>query len=1191
MNRFSWILGLFLFFALLCSLPVTAGEYFEKLKQDQTINGFRTAALYENAKGEAFGARFISEKNGFTIDLLQIQSVPQAFYWIKTPIYSSHGEPHACEHLLLGKGNRGRYVAAMEDMSLSSSSAFTGQYRTCYHFNTIAGDDTFYKIFEAKLMAFLHPDFTDEEIRREVCHIGVTINPEDSSLMLDEKGTVYTEMVSSFEKPWYHTWRELSGMTYGYNHPLTYVSGGDPDVMRNMVPADLWKFHKRTHHLANMGVVVAIPSSIKVNDFLKHMEEILGRCQPGTDETDTPGIGGFNFPPKDPAPLGTLKMVSFPSGNPEDPGNMLYAWPADLKLDYREETLFDLFVDAFASGQTSDLYNLFINSETRKIDLGANSIYAGLDTDQGVSMYIGINGVNNDYITETMTDSVRSMILNAIKKIRDYPADSEELAKFNDQIRSRLQGAKKRIEDNLNSPPMFGYRRISGQWVDMLEDLEDVQGFRKSLMFRNRFDYIDSLLDLKTNIWTDRINDWHLISTPPYAVGASPDPGILEKKQEEKNQRLAGYIAEFEKNYGVDDAQLAISKYKEEFDAKTAELEEMASRDEIPGFIDNPPLTLDDQLNYETIKLENDVPMVASTFENMTSSNVGLALRLDVIPESRLVYVPLLPDILTDIGVYKDGEKITFDNMQNRLRNEVLSLRAGFDRNDLTDRVELVLTGEGSNTEELKNALDWMDAALYAPYLSVENAPRIKDVVEQSIQGARNRIKGPEEYWLTIPARGYRFQQNPLILSTGCFLTQVHQYQRLKWMLTDPGTTEDQSALRGFLKGLAEAGRKADRERVNELLGMLEAGDAKGDTTAVELIAMKQILSETAEKTADEILQSLRETLADIPDQDLQHDWAYLCREINNDLMVKPEMVIAEINQVLDLVRRADNARMYMISNSSDRKAVMGKINSLVAKLDKVNKSKYQNYEPKNRIAERIKGRYPGADNPMFVGLVHKGTNNGALIFSAKISEPFYDTSTASILNCLSGKLMGGSGPHGLFMRTWAAGLAYSNGFTYDQGNGRVGYYAERCPDVAETMRFVANELKNAKHDPALVDYATAQVFGFSRAPSRYDGRGREMAADLVDGYTPERVSRFRQKVLDIRDQENLYDTIEKRMGEAYGPVVIGYGSPVAQSEDAVFFVVGPEAQFKSLERYIAENEEPQTIYRLYPRDYWLTPQ
>ena len=98
------------------------------------------------------------------------------------------------------------------------------------------------------------------------------------------------------------------------------------------------------------------------------------------------------------------------------------------------------------------------------------------------------------------------------------------------------------------------------------------------------------------------------------------------------------------KEYKVSDEQEAIQQYKKEYDAKTVELDKLASEPSHVKFIDNPPLTLDDQLDYHVTKLNHGVPLVASTFENMTSSTTGLALRLDGVPESDLFLLTLLPN-------------------------------------------------------------------------------------------------------------------------------------------------------------------------------------------------------------------------------------------------------------------------------------------------------------------------------------------------------------------------------------------------------------------------------------------------------------------------------------------------------------------------------------------------------------------
>ncbi len=1184
------ILGLASVFLIAVIIPVWAGSDLEHFQEGQKIYGFTVMNVYENSTGKTIGARFISDKFGFIIDLIQIQSVPQAFYWVKTLPTSSMGEPHACEHLLLGKGNRGRWVAALEDMALANSSAGTAQIRTCYHFNTTAGEETFYQIFEAKLQALLHPDFTDEEIRREVCHLGVVVDQQDSTLAIEEKGTVYTEMVSSFEKPWYYFARPMNIMVYGKDHPLSYISGGDPAVMRNMVPEDMWRFHKTTHHLANMGAIVSIPEDISTDSFLKRMTETLHRCQSYPDSSFQVGIGAYDFPRVNMASPGSMKITSYPSENPTDPGYVMYAWPADLELMFTEKFVLELFLEAFASGETSNLYDLFINSQTRKVDFGGNYIFSGFDTELGNSIYLGFVGIDNVHINRVMVDSIRSLITGEMRRVYDFSDGSDELAQFNERVKSRLVQTKKQIDHYLNSPPMFGFRSGAGWgWLELLKDLEEEEGFRKSLVMKKRLAYADSLLALENNFWRDYIDHWRILTIQPYAVGAAPSPELLTQEAEAKRARIAGYLDDLEKKYNLDDPQKAIAKYKEEFDKKTAELEEIASKGELPRFIDNPPMTLDDQLKYEIITLPGGIPLVASTFENMTSSEIGIALRLDVIPESLLVYLPYLPSVMTEIGVIKDGQVVSYDEMFERLRNEVLKLDAYFDHSNQTDRIEIILVGRGNNLEELKNALGWMDAALYSPYLSTDNLPRMMDLIDQSLISYRNMMKGAEESWVDYPARGYRYQKNPLYMSTGCFLTETHHYQRLKWLLTDPGNKEEQNELALFINALVESGQGQNRTELAELLTAMENLDESPHQPVLTSFEPNVLdFSDVSKRNVKEITKVLKITLTDIPDANLADDWRYLCNQTYADIVVKPEDAIRGFNAVLDLIRRTDNARMFVISNSADRRATFDMITKLTGKLDSKRPSVRQNYPSIPRIVERLNDRRPDVDKPLYVGLVHEGTRNGVLIFSAKHAG-IYDTSSQAVLDCLSGKLYGGSGPHGLFMKTWAAGLAYSNGYGYDQSTGRVAYYAERCPDVSETMGFVVNQLKNAEVVPSLTDYAIALVFGRSRAPSRYEDRGKGMAADLADNITPEVVKRFRQKVLRQKDQKDLYEELKSRMETVYGPVLIGYGPPSTESEDGIFFLIGPESQFESLENYIQATEGRQTVHRLYPRDFWLT--
>jgi hypothetical protein len=137
-------------------------------------------------------------------------------------------------------------------------------------------------------------------------------------------------------------------------------------------------------------------------------------------------------------------------------------------------------------------------------------------------------------------------------------------------------------------------------------------------------------------------------------------------------------------------------------------------------------------------------------------------------------------------------------------------------------------------------------------------------------------------------------------------------------------------------------------------------------------------------------------------------------------------------------------------------------------------------------------------------------------------------------------------------------------------------------------MQFVVNELKNATYEPSLAEYAVAQAFNANRAGGRYEARGEAIAADLADGLKPEVVAKFRQSILDLRADEELYDKLHNIMFDTYGEVLPGLGPKGENVPGAVYFIIGPESQFQSYEEYIDGVEGDVTIQRLYPRDYWL---
>jgi len=1149
---------------------------FGSLTERQTLSGFRTDAVYLNDSGAAMGARFTHLRSGFTLDLLAIQSVPQAFVWVTTFPTSNMGEPHTQEHLLLGKGNKGRAVSNQETMSLSTSTAFTMQWRTCYTFYTSAGSDVFHDEFERRLDALLHPDYSDEEIRREVRNFGVSESEGDAStakrLGLEEKGTVYNEMVSSMDQPGRRLYIAADIMTYGSDHPLALNSGGTPEALRVIQPADIRRFHAAHYHLANMGAVVSVPKEMSIDSVLSRLDASLNKVEPR--RSSQPVKTERDLPIPRPAPAGEIRFVEYPHRNDQQPGLVAFSWPADLSLNVTEQTLLGLFLEAFAGDPTTNLYKRLIDSRTRETEIGAQSVFGGVAEDQGFPVIIGFGDVPVAKMNERDLSDLRTRVLAELSRVAGLAGGSAELREFNERVRSRVLSTRRGLAKFVNSPPGFGFRGNGPEWMTHLYTLNKEPGFRKSVTMQEVLDVIDRLLSTADNPWAQYLPKWKLTGPAnPWILAAKPNPALMRTDQEQRSARVAAELTRLKAKYGTTDEQVALTRYRAEYDAGSAEIDRVASRIAPPKFIASPPMTLDDQLDFKTTVLPvgsapgipgiPGIPLVASTFDSMTSATTGIALRLDSVPQDRLLYLAMLPQLLTRVGVIENGTPIPYDVMSERMRKEILNLSADFASNPKTSRAELVVRGAGNNAVEAQRAVDWMRLVLFNADWRPENLARIRDVVDQTLSGLRRVMQGAEENWVRGVANAYWRQDNPLLLTTLSFMTEAHSVQRLRWLLKD-ATPAERTAAAQALNTLASL--TGSRAELKARLATMQSGTDK-------------LLADAA--------KDLDITLTDIPDTSLAADWSHLCREIAEDLSVGPATALAILSEVRQLVLRAGNARLFQIGSTSTQQTLAPSVQALVGGLGSEPPSR-ANYTTSNLVATRLGQRSPDAVKPLFVGLLNPNSQSGVFINSAPLTG-WEDTSRDKLLDMLAVSLYGGGGGHSVFSKTIGAGLAYSNGLGVRLSESRVGYYAERTPALPQTMKFVVGELQKTKPDESLVDYAIAQAFGATRSASGYESRGESMAANLADGLTPDVVRRFHEGVLALRSTPNLAEELHRRMMPAVAKVLPGMGPKPSTVDGAIYFVIGPEQQFAAWEEYLKSIEGPAAkVYRLYPRDFWL---
>ena len=278
---------------------------------------------------------------------------------------------------------------------------------------------------------------------------------------------------------------------------------------------------------------------------------------------------------------------------------------------------------------------------------------------------------------------------------------------------------------------------------------------------------------------------------------------------------------------------------------------------------------------------------------------------------------------------------------------------------------------------------------------------------------------------------------------------------------------------------------------------------------------------------------------------------------------------------------------MFLIASRPPPQILAGDLDGLARALDHASVQKAL-YRPGRRIEARIRAREPQASSPVFVGLLNANLQGGVFLNSAPIAN-FLETSSGALLNFVASNLYAGHGAHSVFMKTWGAGLAYNNGIRIRPLDGRINYVADRTPDLPQTLQFVIGELKKAKPNRSLVEYAIANAFDGSRTAESYETRGEGMAADLADGLTPDAVARFHRAILAMRRRPDLTDELFRRLPAVYGQVLPGFGSRAEDVPGGAYFVIGAEKQLDSYERYLQSVEGPQTrLVRVYPRDFWL---
>ena len=1143
----------------------------------QAVADFKVDAVYTDDHGAALGTRWVHKVHGMPVIVLHIQSVPQVFLAFNTPAVSDRGEPHTGEHLLLGKGTKGKMLSAEQEMSLVDSTAWTAQSDVCYSWSCGAGKETFYRSVEQYLDALLLPDYSDEEVRREVCHIGPVKDERTGRLSVDEKGSIYQEMVSTCEKRW-NVWDELVPRLWGEGHPLACNQGGEPAAVRTCEPHHVHEFHAAHYHLgADTQMIVSLPDSVPEEEFLAKLSAQMADVD-ARPEVKARGKTIHTIPPGRPSVDRSLLTVPYPNANEDDGGLALVAWPPVPLASQANRVACELFLSTLGNGETATLYKRLMDSATREVAADAADMGASLDASKiDLVPSVWFDQISPRSATKERMAEIVGVIRNEIARVAALAAGSPELAAFNAKALVKLTEREKGLKKQLNAPPLFGHRGAGGFWLDHLRLLDQAGGFQRSVTLAPVFTGLRAEIAAGRNPWAHIVEAFGLRGEPFSAVSVA-SKAELEKRTAEHAQRVEGYVAEIAKRFGLPE-QEALAKFKAEYDGKTAALDELEKKLSKPHLVADVPLTPDPSIKLEPVTA-GGVKGFRGVFDNMTFVETSLSFRA-VATDADLPWLAILPQFLTESGVVVDGTPVPYDKASEQRSKEIYALSANWSMRPSRGRHELRVTASGVDDAEAKRAIDWMELCLRHAWIAPENLPRLRDLVGQEIQATRGRLGGAEENWVNDPAAAVRWQADPVFLSTSSIHARLFQLARCEWRLMDTPTGEDAATVRRQLDAIASLGASGgDVKSVADGLGLWIEGWRK---TAAGATA----------KWVVPIASRIKEMAGDMAPSTIAKDLRTLTDTCWDDLRVGPSQALADVRNLITLttVPRGDSTRFALTGSRAHTDEVLPRLAALAGTLGADSVDAERGTPTAVPVVDsRLRDHEPGSARPLFYGLVHNAGTSGVFLLSAKAAG-YDDLDVPTLAGELASRVFGGSGPHAFFMKTWGAGLAYSNGLSVRADEGRVSYYAERCPDLVQTMSFVAGLVKDAGRldDPYLVEYGVANAVTWSRESDEFESRTRAAADEWADGDTPERVARWRAAVLAMRSRPDAWTLMRPQVVPMTGRVIPGTGPRARDVEGAVFLTIAPEPLLARWEKYVQDREgADERVCRIYGRDFWL---
>lgn len=1137
------------------------------LKRDQAVAGLRVANLYADSGGHIVGAKFQNVRSGAPIYLLQIETVPQVFMWVDTPADSDTGVAHSLEHLLGGKGTKGRYVSLLKEMRLSRSAAATTDDFNLYSFSSGTGMDGFFEQFHAWLDALYRPDFTDLEADREFYHFGTSVDPVTRTRTLVEKGSVYDEMQTG--QGIYGYYFGLNKRVFGEGNPFSFYSSGVPDEMRHVISPDIRQFHQQHYRLGpTTGLIFALDPKENVFGFLERISRELDQF---SDPHALKQLPDTTIKPKyaiHPSSSAEITFYPFPSSSEADRGEVRFGWKPTKTESQTDLRLLQLFFRALADGDKSLLSKSLIDSGTREFDSGATNVEALVFLENSPyfpAEFIGFSGIAGKQLTAERVEKLRSLVNAKIHEISEYPDSSQSLLAFNRLVASYAKAWRRSQTVWIKSAPRFGLN-FETEWKEHLEYLEMDGSFIRSISDEPVWSAVEKRIQSGKNIWLGLIRHFHLLDVP-YASASVPSPQLLEEMDRQRQKRVAAKVKELMDRFHIDDEQQALARFEQEEIIKTKELNKIAAKVHQPRFTDHPPLTPDDDIRYSQFRLEG-VPVIATVFDRAPTIDLGLSFDLRGIPRKYYKYLPILPRCLDSLGL-KTADKITpYADLQAQTQIEINDFSIRYDFSPVSHRADLRIQASAITPAEFRQALTLIQRMTTLNYLDLSNADRLRDVVNKRRAEDDAYKNGDNDYWFMNPSYSFRYQDDPLYVALSSFFTRAHWDGRLKWLLHKPVPLQEIAGLSIFAERILSSSSGLSAKELSQKLNRSNAKGLEGEL----LEYWERSIPAFSE---DELLTGLRR----------------LALEVQEDLKTGPDKTIADLRELQRIMVNRQALNIDLTLDGSKLEEIRPALAKFLQSIpDHVYVEPMTSYKTSERapLMDNVRRRYRlgETDFPWYVGLNDSGSTSASMVFYADFPG-YSQLDHKSLLQVLSSKLVSGSGPHTLYMKVEEDGLAYGSSISSEPNLKRLQYYAGRSPDIAALIDLVNSIAAGIPQlqDEFLIDYALQRTFPLPRSMSTFTERGRGIAKDIRDGNGPEQVRRFSQALLKLRGEPNLLSELTNSAMDSICPVLVKNACTSQQRKArSLFFFIGPERLLADAEKKVRMPK----LLRLYPSDFWI---